>query len=277
MSNTTTHDVMVAQTEKAGELLDFFQEDRNGREQFRTDVRNDFAAERARIDQTLADWESTFNSRIPIAPNLISNALMDDLDGTRPVGFGSSGVTTGAAHPPTKAFEGPSVPEAPAGATSDPEQATATAPYWFGNYNMGPRIGRGGLSGGWGGLGRGNILKITAQPGDGNRLVTFTAARQTQNQVIGFRGYVKLVKGSSLSFGTDAGHAGVHRGKRISKADIDAGPQGWLYVDFTVGVSRTMHSTAGTNLGFSKDEEIEAYLALPYMYVPHHPTHGFSE
>ena len=47
------------------------------------------------------------------------------------------------------------------GSVNDPELATQSTPYWFGVYNKGPRIGRGGMADGWHSYGDGNLLKVT--------------------------------------------------------------------------------------------------------------------
>ena len=70
-----------------------------------------------------------------------------------------------AVHPYTSAFEGPYCPlnsgGCPATRVTVANSATQANPYVFGQYNKGPRAGRGGLAGGWGGRGNGRILKIT--------------------------------------------------------------------------------------------------------------------
>jgi hypothetical protein len=58
-------------------------------------------------------------------------------------------------------------------------------------------------------------------------------------------------------------------GHVATKQQTDAAPQGWMFLDFVVGTSQvTQPLTSNFALGFSRSENIEAYLALPYAYIP---------
>lgn len=249
---------------------------------------DEVAAKMAHIDQRVASKAQEVDAflrgargEFPLPPNLISNSFMRQVESGIPVGYSCSGCTIEAIHPFTKAFEAPYVQARPAGATSDAELATLANPFWFGGYDKGPRLGRGGLADGWGGIGGGHILKITAMPNPARDWTTvwFPMARPAATNQIGFRGFIKLVQGSGAGFGTDSGLGIIGpSGHHISKAQCDAAPQGWLALDFFVGTSQvTLPLSANFCLGFSRDEPVEAYLALPYAYIPAAARPGIVE
>ena len=223
------------------------------------------------LDSKVTKYVSNARGEYPLPPNLISNSFMIELEEALPLGFGYSGVQIEAVHPYTHAFEGPYVENKPSTAVDDITLATQSTPYWFGRYNKGPRISRGGLADGWNGIGTGHILKITASPSDTRSWTTvyFPMARLASTNQIGFRGYLKIVQGTSAGFGTDSGYQGSPRGYTVTKNQTDAAPQGWLKLAFTRGTSQvTRPMSSNFCLGFRRDEPIEAYLALPYAYIP---------
>lgn len=175
--------------------------------------------------------------------------------------YAAAGVTIEAVHPFTKAFEGPYVETKPSSATDDPSLATKENPYWYGRYNKGPRLSRGGLADGWGGISNGNILKITkeasqTQPTSFNS-VFFTQTKMALHNRVRFRAYLYIEEGS-CSFGTDAGHVGIHRGKKFDEIGV------WIPVDFEIGVSETVIITSSAFcMGFDYKEKTTAFLALP--------------
>jgi len=223
---------------------------------------------KSKIDGFIAGARGKF----PLPENLIANSFMIDVDSNTgaPVGYSAQGVTIQAVHPFTKAFEGPYVAEKPANAVDDPELADADHPYWFGKYYKGPRIGRGGLAGGWGGITNGHILKIVGSNASYSwRGVWFPFKKLAHVTKVGFRAWLKIVKGSKVGFGEDSGIEGTVTGHIVTKEEADSHPQGWILVDFVYSTSDVVALSGNAFvMGFSNNEEIEVYLALPYAYIP---------
>lgn len=205
-------------------------------------------------------------------PNMIKNTYMDVVKDGVPEGYGASGVSISAVHPYTKGFEGPYTPTSPASAVTDPALATLEKPIWYGIYNKGPRFPNwgGGLADGWGGLGGGNILKVTGAytSGTENRQVYFPMARRTYAGRLGFRAWIYLAKGSEIRFGSHAGYQNTGGNLAFKKADIEKSPQGWKFVDFVIDTNSGMQVNGQCMaMGFSCNEEVEAYIAMPYLYT----------
>ena len=213
----------------------------------------------------------------PAPDNLILNSFMIDIENGKPKGYSYIGIEIEAVHPFTKGFEGPYTAEKPLNAVDNPEYATKSNPYWYGVYNKGPRISRGGLADGWGGISNGHILKITApdirDKSDDEtpswRTLWFSQRKLAHTQHIGFRCWVKIVKGSGIAMGVDAGlNHGRVLPNFISKEITEQAPQGWYLIDKIIRTSDVVNPL-GSNfaLGFPRDE-IEVYIALPYAYIP---------
>lgn len=187
---------MSATSEEINKLISSFTELKNYFEKVRDAIDED----RAQMKADLQAHIDSADSRIALPPNLIKNAFMQEVENGVPKGFTGNGLKIEAVHPFTHGFEGPYVSECPANATDDPTQATKDKPYWYGKYNMGPRVGRGGLSTGWGqgSIANGHILKTTAEIGaaDEHRMIRFTAQRLAAHDKLWFRCYVKIVRGS---------------------------------------------------------------------------------
>jgi len=159
------------------------------------------------IDQRVAVKEQQVDQFITEAPRnfilsqpLNANAFL--INGA--TGYGASGnVSVSAAHPFTKGFEGPYTPEKGTATAASLDVASAIQPYWFGRYNKGPRARRGGLGGGWQGIGNGNILKLSKPAGGqhnyGNSCVFSLTHHVKLNSFI-FRAYVWVQEGP-LVFG----------------------------------------------------------------------------
>lgn len=241
-------------------------------------VNNAVNTANARINEYLQNARGEY----PLPPNMIKNAYMTDLTDVRdnsgnvirryPTGFSAANCTIEAVHPFTKAFEGPYVSSRPANAVDNPELATKDNPFYFGTYNKGPRIASGGLEDGWGGITNGNILKITAQAtnsGSYHKGVFFPISYRAATNQIRFRCYLKIVKGSRVGFGPDAGYLDNPAGYVITREQTLQHPQGWMYVDILVSTSQVT-DTFGSNfyLGLPHLEESEVYLALPYAFIP---------
>ncbi|WP_320052048.1 hypothetical protein [uncultured Acetobacteroides sp.] len=211
-----------------------------------------------------------------MGPNLINNSYMYMLDGNKPTGFRTEGsIIIEAVHPYTKGFEGPYCPTAPAGAAASVDAATAASPYWFGVYNKGSRIWRGGLADGWHSYSDGHILKIT---GDGskneNNMVIFPFETNIFSQTVRFRAWIKIVNADWVGFGNDAGY---YYGQKntgnfsVTKSVTDAAQDGWYFIDKTFTICST---TSLDNFAFSlgvSGQNIEVYLALPQL-TPVDPT-----
>ena len=208
----------------------------------------------------------------PIGDNFLIDSFVQELDKDgKPIHYHARGnVKIEAVHPYTKGFEGPYVPSKGNSYASDPENATAEHPYFYGRYNKGPRIIRGGLAGGWGGISNGHILKLTY---DGSQAkyyntgfflaVSFDSSLVVLNKVR-LQGYIKIVKGGKVGFGTDSGYRGMPRGFIVDKSITDAAPQGWYKIDTIVGTSRTTNSLSSSNfvMGFDCRQPFEVYVAL---------------
>ena len=142
-----------------------------------------------------------------MVPNLISNSFMNNLNGQRPQGFAHFCIlrrspytrTTNcvmsilAVHPFTQCFEGPYCDNCAAQyphAARTCNEATEQRPYIFGTWTMGPRSGRGGLSGCWAGYRDGKILKIQGvQAANWQAVVALPASRRVQTDRVLFRGF----------------------------------------------------------------------------------------
>ena len=104
---------------------------------------------------------------------LMRNSFRLDGDANGALGGLSAGgsVTISAVHTYQYGFESPYSPDqASANAyAATLADATQSTPYWYGRYNMGPRFRRGGLNGGWGGIGGGRLLRIQKPVGAPSR------------------------------------------------------------------------------------------------------------
>ena len=233
---------------------------------------------RSKIAGDFERWKDEFfwNGNL-VAGNLIDNAFMSRVTDGKPDGFGTRGdVVIEAVHPYTKAFEGPYTETKPSNAVDDPEQATQDAPYWFGRYNKGPRIWRGGLADGWGCICDGHILKITKPANsstDGFNSVTFPFKKRAIVDLVIFSAYIKIVKGSRIGFGTDSGYMGTPRGHIVTRDETLNAPQGWHRVAAVIGTSNNNISSSNFLLGFEASEEVEVYLALPSAFIV--PRNGY--
>ena len=206
---------------------------------------------------------AAFSARppLPLTHNLVNNGMMSrvDEDGL-PEGYSTAryqctGCTMDVAvvHTYTQCFEGPYISTATAAEPSWQEilvdhcgAATETNPYWFGNYNMGPRIKRGGMGGapsanpsgkggGWGSRNDGRLLKLTGSRPAGDEpngkyrrhmyLRLPIESRHISSAML-FRAYIKVVRGG-CSFGTDM-QVRISYTRAHSEAAVET--QGWLQV-----------------------------------------------
>ena len=203
-----------------------------------------------------------------VTPNLVRNSFMNILDGNQPAGYTVYGnLSLTAVHPFTKGFEGPYTPSAPAGAVGSPDQATETSPYWYGVYNKGSRANRGGLAGGWGAMSDGKILKITGDNSGTHTFVRLPVERNVLTNRLRLRAWVKIVSGSQVSFGTDAGIANIMRGFVLTKATADQALNGWYRIDTEIGISEVTNLEGNAIAMGLLGSNLEVYLALPHVSV----------
>lgn len=219
-------------------------------------------------------FKDSVQNIIPTPLNLYKNSLMRAVESDgRPVGYASRGCTIEAVHPFTKGFEGPYCKTKPQNAVDDVDSATRETPYWYGVYNKGTRNLRGGLADGWGGIKDGHILKITSEPKEESKSIFPTVDTLGKFSRVRIRVWVKVVSGT-LYMGSTAGYFGgtsnsQKRQHGITKEDTDTAPDGWLYVDKTIGISElTSLNGHAFCFGLNCDEVCEVYIAQPHLSVP---------
>jgi len=216
------------------------------------------------------DVEKIANSSI-LPHNLINNSYMNIEDGI-PSGFGFNGnLNLEAVSPYTKCFEGPYAATVPSNAAESCDQATEANPYYFSTnkkpYYKGPRASRGGMAGGWHSRPDGRILKITGDNDGTHSFVTFPFEQAVLTDKVLLKGWIKIVKGSKVCFGADAGYLKRCRGYAVDKQMADAAPDGWFRLNKIVGISEVTNlSDLAFSMGLIGDD-IEVYLALPYVAV----------
>jgi hypothetical protein len=208
-------------------------------------------------------------AQAPVPPNLIRNSYMDLVEGGRPVGFNYNGaMSLQAVHPFTRGFEGTYTATSPANAAATPDAATETSPYWYGVYNKGPRLTRGGMADGWNALTGGKILKITGNNSGAHTLIQFPFEKNGLTGKLRFRAWIKIVSGELVGFGPDAGYLNQAWGTfTVTKATADTGPQGWYYIDQVVSVNRATIIAGNSFCMGLKGDNFEVYLAMPYVTV----------
>ncbi|MCD4483452.1 hypothetical protein LQR31_03065 [Chromobacterium vaccinii] len=237
-----------------------------------------------------SDLNSAVGSVVSLMPpNLIANSHMTQIDENAiPAGFSviGGGVMIKAVHPYTKGYEGPYTDTKPANATaSAPANATPDSPFWFGVNYMGGRSERGGLSGGWGGMLNGGIMKITApnQPrSPGFRSVFMGVKLPLSTNLVYFSAWFFVVRGS-IGLGSDAGYMWDSKGMQFNPGVVvidskmtAAAPDGWYRYSGMVSISRvTALGGAQFSLGVGEGD-VEVYMALPYLAVPFNQNYMVS-
>ncbi|NES86755.1 MAG: hypothetical protein F6K10_38425, partial [Moorea sp. SIO2B7] len=207
-------------------------------------------------------------------PNLIRNSYMNIRDGNKPAGYNTLGnVTLEAAHPFTKGFEGPYVGEKPANAADSVDDSTEENPYWFGYFNKGARIKRGGLADGWASFRDGRILKITGDNSGQHTMILFpfeSRGNFLTKKYVHLKAWLKISSGKQVAFGELAGWSNsVRGGIGITKEQSDNAPDGWYRVDGVIPTSEvTKLGGQSFSMGIAGDDadgSFEVYLALPYL------------
>ena len=164
----------------------------------------------------LAEMNKKFEAktaRIPVAPNLIKNSLLREVDISTsiPTGFSLNTFRTGgsmnfaAVHPYCQGFEGCYTETAPNNSVTPEKCAEAGAdrPVWYGRYNMGPRLTRGGLSTGWATITDGHLLKLKGTRIDKHETtVNMPCIEAGAATLVRFTAWIKCVKGA-VQFSVD--------------------------------------------------------------------------
>lgn len=99
-------------------------------------------------------------------------------------------------------------------------------------YNKGPRANRGGLADGWASVTGGNILKVWGTRTNIQSFPTVQMPRSYRglNAGLWLRGWVKIVTGSGVRFGTDYGSDITWSSNTTNSA-----PDGWYRIDQFIG------------------------------------------
>ncbi|KFA98776.1 hypothetical protein [Vibrio sp. ER1A] len=231
------------------------------------------------IDQRVDRAENEYNQfkddiqeYIPLPLNLFTNAMMRSVEAEgHPTGFEFVGCTLEAVHPYTKGFEGCYTGTAPSNVAPTPDSANESNPYWYGRYNLGPRMYRGGLSGGWGGISDGKILKITSTASAGSKFFRIPVETFGVFQKLGMRFWIKIVNGK-VGMGNDNGlwsGSSNRLGNVIEKSEADTGDDGWFLVDKVISIAQASAVSGNVlNFGLPHDQNCEVYIALPFLYIP---------
>jgi len=243
----------------------------------------------SRLDQ-LENLVEEKVARIPVAPNLIKNSLMQSLQPCgAPTGYTVNSfklggkITCNAVHPYTHGFEGCYTREPPENSVRPKECALAKkgCPVFYGIYNMGPRLTRGGLYTGWHTIRNGHILKLVGNRRDqletGINLPVLGIGAASK---VRFVAWIKCVKGCvmmSVDYRAWNNPGMLFKGKRLPGGcrpqDCAQAPQGWFQLDDVVPISNITKLNGGHSFllrCFGQPEngglgDFEIYVALPYI------------
>jgi len=228
-----------------------------------------------------------------LVPNLIPNSLMTCLaTNCVPVGFsvavhtidpwwglGESQQTIqlSAVHPFSQGFEGPYTPQMEP-THLEPSQhcdATLENPVWFGRWNKGSRVIRGGLGDGWSGTTSGHILKIWGSRAVGTIPVLQLPFVVAPMKKFRLECWIKIRKGLGVMFAKEPGHFNnfstsqedPRPPKTCRKSDCWTSAEAWYLFDEVIEDSYTYYcglfmACFGDDAGFG---EFEIYLAMPYL------------
>ena len=134
-----------------------------------------------------------------------------DISTSIPTGFSLNTFRTGgsmnfaAVHPYCQGFEGCYTETAPNNSVTPEKCAEAGAdrPVWYGRYNMGPRLTRGGLSTGWATITDGHLLKLKGTRIDKHETtVNMPCIEAGAATLVRFTAWIKCVKGA-VQFSVD--------------------------------------------------------------------------
>ena len=248
----------------------------------------------SKLEQSLEEMkreceEITYKlSRVPVAPNLIKNSLMRNVESDgNPAGFQVCEWITGgrieckAVHPFTQGFEGCFSQNRPPNSVkpSKSHLANEQNPVFFGSFYMGPRLSRGGLSTGWNSICDGKILRISGERVDQyETAINLPVVGAGSASMVRFTGWVKCVKGSVMF---SAGLPNWDKPEPLISGDRKPGlcrvedcawsPQGWFHMDDVISISNITHLNGKYSFllrCFGPLErkglgEFEIYIALP--------------
>ena len=200
------------------------------------------------------------------SPNMRANSwLRSSYSGGSLTGYSAIGsCSIAAVSPYTKGFEGPYTPTIGSATAANLDSATASTPFWYGVFNIGPRMGRGGMTGGFGGTGDGNLLKITSSAGasksyyDGCQINLTAPVKRNQ---LRFRAWVWCESGTYNQFSISL----VDTGTTIVIPNYNT----WTYVDAIIGMSQVTDVDCRINWRYeSSPLAVELYFAQINITLP---------
>jgi len=200
------------------------------------------------------------------SPNLRNNSFMrSSYSGGSLGGYGATGSCSIAAMSPNhKGFEGPYTPTQGGATAASLDAATSSTPYWYGVFNIGPRMGRGGLANGWGGIGDGNILRITAPANTSRNYYdgcTIGLPYPIKRNYLRFRGWVWIQSGTMNTFWISI----IDAGQSVTIPNYNT----WTYVDQLCGMSQVTDTDCRINFLYSSDTRaVEMYFAMINITIP---------
>lgn len=200
------------------------------------------------------------------SPNLRNNSfLRSSYSGGSLGGYGAFGsVSIAAVSPNTKGFEGPYTPTQGGATAASLDAATAGTPYWYGMFNIGPRMGRGGLANGFPSGGDGNILKITAPANTSRQYYdgcSIGLPYPIKRNYLRFRAWVWIQSGTYNTFSVSV----IDSGTAITIPNFNT----WTYVDQLIGMSQVIDTDCRINYYYSSDTRaVEMYFAMINITIP---------
>lgn len=198
--------------------------------------------------------------------NLRANSfLRSSYSGGSLAGYSATGsCSIAAVSPLTKGFEGPYTASIGSATAANQDAATGSTPYWYGVYNIGPRMGRGGLANGWGGIGDGNILKITSPAGGSRQYYDgcfISLTNPAKRNALRFRGWVWCQNSTYNTFWLSI----IDAGTAITIPNYNT----WTYVDTIVTSSSVTDTDFRINFLYSSDTRaVELYFAMIQITLP---------
>jgi hypothetical protein len=205
-------------------------------------------------------------------PNLRQNSfLRNSASSGALTGYSALGsASIAAVSPLTKGFEGPYTPTQGSATAGSLDAATSSTPYWYGVFNIGPRMGRGGLANGWGGLGDGNILKITAPANTSRQYYDgcyISLTGPSKRNSLRFRAWVWVQSGTFNTFWVSI----IDAGTGITIANYNT----WTFVDQIVYMSSVTDADCRINWLYQSDTRpVEMYFAMINITLPEGSNDG---